>query len=163
LRLAVLLWCGLASWAWAASDVSAAVELRYRDSAGHWQDWRWQGSLEIADTAVLRERGLMNRASLPLTRGMLFIYEEPQDLWFWMKNTTLPLTALALDRQCRVVSARPLVPLSTETVWLGRGRMVVELPRIAPLPDIAFGSRHGAGSLRVYGSHPMLDPACLHP
>ena len=147
----------------AAATASATLELRYRDQAGVWQQYQWRGELELADTPELREKGLMGRSSLDAGHGMLFLYPESQDLWFWMKNTTVPLTALGLDRQCRIVSARPLIPLSTETLWLGRGQRVLELPRIPALPDIAFGSRHVAGSLRVSGSHPMLDPGCQLP
>lgn len=43
--------------------------------------------VEIAETHKDRQRGLMHRASLPEKRGMLFIFDEPQPLCFWMRNT----------------------------------------------------------------------------
>lgn len=36
-------------------------------------------------------KGLMGRESLPENQGMLFIYDEPQDLSYWMKDTLISL------------------------------------------------------------------------
>jgi uncharacterized membrane protein (UPF0127 family) len=48
-------------------------------------------SVEVADTAALRELGLMFRQHLGKDAGMLFVFKEPQRLTFWMKNTEIPL------------------------------------------------------------------------
>ena len=48
-------------------------------------------SVEIADTRALRERGLMNRDSLPADYGMLFVYPDELIRSFWMRNTVIPL------------------------------------------------------------------------
>lgn len=48
-------------------------------------------SVEIADTAAKRTIGLMYRRSMPAGAGMLFIYEKPQPIFMWMKNTYIPL------------------------------------------------------------------------
>ena len=42
--------------------------------------------LEIADTHQERKNGLMYRSYLASNSGMLFIYEKPQFVKFWMKN-----------------------------------------------------------------------------
>ncbi|NES01796.1 MAG: DUF192 domain-containing protein [Okeania sp. SIO2F4] len=42
--------------------------------------------LEVADTPKKRQTGLMFRSSLPSDRGMLFIFEPPERVRFWMKN-----------------------------------------------------------------------------
>jgi uncharacterized membrane protein (UPF0127 family) len=47
---------------------------------------------EIADTPDSRERGLMYRKSMPAQDGMLFVFETPQPMAFWMKNTLIPLS-----------------------------------------------------------------------
>ena len=47
--------------------------------------------VEIADTAAARELGLMYRRHLAQDAGMLFIFKQPQQLTFWMKNTEIPL------------------------------------------------------------------------
>ncbi len=47
--------------------------------------------VEIADTQNLRERGLMYRKSLLKNHGMLFVFEQPRKVAFWMKNTLMDL------------------------------------------------------------------------
>lgn len=47
---------------------------------------------EVADTEKERETGLMFRKSLPDGSGMLFVFDAPQHVDFWMKNTLIPLS-----------------------------------------------------------------------
>jgi uncharacterized protein len=47
--------------------------------------------VEIADTAATRELGLMYRQHLGQDAGMLFVFNQPQQLTFWMKNTEISL------------------------------------------------------------------------
>jgi uncharacterized membrane protein (UPF0127 family) len=51
-------------------------------------------SVEVADTDAARAKGLMHRETLPMSAGMLFVYDRPQPLSFWMRNTPLPLDIL---------------------------------------------------------------------
>lgn len=55
--------------------------------------------VEIADTDRARSRGLMGRDSLKPGTGMLFVYEKPQLLSFWMKNTKIPLSIAFFDER----------------------------------------------------------------
>jgi len=48
--------------------------------------------VEVADTEVLRSRGLMFRRSLASDSGMLFVFDDDAPRRFWMKNTYLPLS-----------------------------------------------------------------------
>ncbi len=54
--------------------------------------------VEIANTDNLRKKGLSGRTELSEGTGMLFVYETPQILHFWMKNTTLPLSIAFFDQ-----------------------------------------------------------------
>ena len=46
---------------------------------------------EIAVTPNERQKGLMHRDSMPLGKGMFFVFEQPGPQKFWMKNTRIPL------------------------------------------------------------------------
>jgi len=46
---------------------------------------------ELADTHEERAIGLMNRTKLSQYEGMIFYYEPPREVAFWMKNTLIPL------------------------------------------------------------------------
>jgi uncharacterized membrane protein (UPF0127 family) len=65
---------------------------------------------EVADTTEERAKGLMFRQSLPLDRGMLFTFPEPQLWTFWMKNTRIPLDIVWMDRHKRIVHVERNVP-----------------------------------------------------
>jgi uncharacterized membrane protein (UPF0127 family) len=65
---------------------------------------------ELATTAETRTHGLMQRVSLPGDQGMLFIFEVPQQLSFWMLNTLIPLDIIFVDAQRRISSIAASVP-----------------------------------------------------
>lgn len=72
--------------------------------------------VEIAATDESRETGLMYRSSLAPDRGMLFDFIQTQEVYFWMKNTYVPLDMIFIRADGTVASvAENTVPLS-ETV-----------------------------------------------
>lgn len=66
--------------------------------------------VEIADSDSERARGLMFRDHLPENEGMLFVYEEENAHSFWMKNTRIPLEAIAFDANRTVVEILQMEP-----------------------------------------------------
>ncbi|KMW56683.1 putative exported protein [Candidatus Rhodobacter oscarellae] len=88
------------------------VELR-----GDWGAVRF--NVEVADTAAEHAVGLMNRSSMPARSGMIFLYEAPQRVGFWMRNTLIPLDMLFMSADGVVQKIHQnAVPLD-ETVILG--------------------------------------------
>lgn len=65
---------------------------------------------EIARTKDQMEVGLMGRTSLPENHGMLFVFDRPQVVCMWMKNTLIPLSVAFLDSHKRVINTEDMQP-----------------------------------------------------
>lgn len=66
--------------------------------------------LEVAQTPQEQAKGLMYRSPLPDDRGMLFPFNPPRPVQFWMKNTPSPLDMVFLrdgEVQAIVAAAPP--------------------------------------------------------
>lgn len=110
-------------------------------------------TVEIADDVEARARGLMNRASLPASQGMLFVYERPGQPSFWMKDTLIPLDMLFIDRKGVVQHIHPMaVPGDLTPIFGGYGVLAVLEVRGGIAASIGIG--RGA-EVR----HPAFDPA----
>ena len=60
-------------------------------------------SAEIALSAPEQEQGLMFRRSIGENEGMLFVYDKPQHVSMWMRNTYLSLDMVFIGRDRRVL------------------------------------------------------------
>ena len=70
---------------------------------------------QLAMTSEQREIGLMFRKEMPQHEGMLFVFEDPSRLCFWMKNTLIPLTAAFIADDSSIVNLENMKPLTTES------------------------------------------------
>lgn len=69
---------------------------------------------EVASNNAERATGLMNRPSMPIHRGMLFVFPEVGVQCFWMKNTLIPLSIAFLDDAGRIVQIADMQPQSLD-------------------------------------------------
>jgi hypothetical protein len=67
--------------------------------------------VEVAQSEEDRARGLMFRKELPRDQGMLFVFETPQHLSFWMRNTQVPLDIAFVAADGRILNILQMKPL----------------------------------------------------
>jgi uncharacterized protein len=75
---------------------------------------------EVATTVATRAVGLMRRFSLRPDHGMLFVFDAPQPLTFWMKNTYIPLSIAFIGADGRILNIEDMAP-QTESAHNSRG------------------------------------------
>ena len=66
--------------------------------------------VELAITQEEQSQGLMGRTHLEKGTGMLFVYSDPKELSFWMKETRIPLDILFFDQNSRLIKLFSKVP-----------------------------------------------------
>ncbi len=77
-------------------------------------------TLELMDTDATRAQGLMFRTQMAADHGMLFDFKREQPVFFWMKNTYLPLDMIFVKADGTILSiAENTTPLSEATVPSG--------------------------------------------
>lgn len=60
--------------------------------------------IEIADTDFDIQTGLMYRNSMKNSQGMLFVFDDETERFFYMKNTKIPLDLIYIDADKTIVS-----------------------------------------------------------
>ena len=112
----------------------------------------------IAADERSREQGLMYIRELPPDRGMLFLFERPQPVAFWMKDTYVSLDLVFIDPAGRVLNvAADAKPLSLMPIQ-SRGDALAVLELLAGTArkiGLQPGDRVDIPTLRTTGSaHP---------
>jgi hypothetical protein len=113
-------------------------------------------TIEVARTEETRARGLMFRETLAADHGMLFIFDPPRDVAFWMRNTPLPLDIIYIDLAGAVVritentvpfSETPLPSGATVAAVLEINAGLSRRLGIAPGAQMRHPAFAGAGAL----------------
>lgn len=74
-----------------------------------------QIEVQVASTPPQQATGLMFRSEMPQHEGMLFVFPEPKQQCFWMKNTLIPLTAAFVADDGTVINLEDMQPQTTQS------------------------------------------------
>ena len=135
--LAALAWCFVffPFPAGADSEIRQDGTLSFFDAEGNIQA---SIVIEIARSHEEKSRGLMDRRNLEENEGMLFVYDTPDDRFFWMRNTYVSLDIIFVSSTSRIIYiAQKTEPLTETRHWSrGPAQYVVEVVG-------GFSERHG--------------------
>ena len=86
-------------------------------------------TLEVARTPEEHERGLMGRTSLKENEGMIFFFDPPQRVSFWMKDTPIDLDIAFIDAKGVVFHTDSMKAQTLNThASFGFAAAAIELP-----------------------------------
>ena len=71
--------------------------------------------VQLAQTPEQRATGLMFRKTMGTNEGMLFVFDEPGQQCFWMKNTLLPLSVAFIADDGSVVNTDDMKPQTLDS------------------------------------------------
>ena len=71
--------------------------------------------VQVAQTPEQQTVGLMFRKTMGTNDGMLFIFDEPRQQCFWMKNTLLPLSVAFIGDDGSVVNIDDMKPQTLDS------------------------------------------------
>ena len=100
-----------------------------------------QFQVDIARTPEQQQRGLMFVTALDPNEGMIFPYDVPQPVAFWMRNTLIPLDMIFIREDGTIARISTAVPHS-ETP-MPSGEPVVAVLEIAGGRAAELGIREG--------------------
>jgi len=71
--------------------------------------------VQVAQTPEQQQIGLMFRKTMGTNEGMLFVFDEPRQQCFWMKNTLLPLSVAFIADDGSVVNIDDMKPQTLDS------------------------------------------------
>ena len=81
----------------------------------------------VAESEEEKEVGLSNCEELESDEAMLFVYEEPQHLDFWMKDCDLTLSIIFIDENKTVISNQKGLPNTEDFISADNAKYVLEV------------------------------------
>ena len=115
-------------------------------------------SVNVARTDEERMHGLQDTKKLPQGEGMLFIYDEPRNVGYWMKDTTIPLDIIFINEDEEVISVKQGTPMSKEMLEEDNVAYVLEVNQdsgIKPGDELEFEQESNMQVLAPDGSIQM--------
>lgn len=101
-------------------------------------------SLMLARTGFEKAKGLMFYKDLPDNWGMLFVYDQPHLMSFWMKNTIIPLDLIFFSKDLKVTEwVKNMTP--------GYGKRDASLQRYSSKEPAVYALELNAGSIEKFG------------
>lgn len=83
---------------------------------------------QVASSSEQRQIGLMFRKDMPQHEGMIFVFDQPAQQCFWMKDTLLPLTAAFVADDGTIVNLADMKPQTLDAHCSGKPvRYVLEM------------------------------------
>ena len=83
---------------------------------------------ETARNQAEQARGLMFRTAMGDDEGMIFPYDPPRNVSFWMKNTVIPLDIIYIGADGGILNIAKAVPYSEEPLpSAGAAKAVLEI------------------------------------
>ena len=67
-------------------------------------------NVKEAHTEEEKRKGLQGVTELPKNEGMLFFFDEPQEVSIWMQNTLIPLDIIFIDEDNEVIKVVQGIP-----------------------------------------------------
>lgn len=110
-----------------------------------------------AKTEEEKTKGLQDIESLPENEGMLFYYDTPQDVAYWMKDTKIPLDIIFINEDEEVISVKHGKPLSEELLEEDNVMYVLEVNQNSGIQpgdelDIEDDSEEDSDTMKVLAS-----------
>ena len=116
----------------------------------------------VAQTEDEKATGLMNVEEMSDSEGMLFIYDAPQTLEFWMKDTEIPLDIIFIDSNWEVKKIAKGNPFDETIISCDNVQYVLELNQNSGVQvgdeidieddELSPGSNLDLNRMYVYGS-----------
>ena len=102
-----------------ADNIFASNLSNYKHIGSFWRNSQEITKFQVAKSETDQQKtiGLMHLKTLPKNYAMLFIWQEPQKINMWMKNTHLKLDMIFFDENYQIVKIHSMAkPLSLEII-----------------------------------------------